>query len=603
MQGQRSVVRVYRFARLMAGGGMLALMLSACAAPVQPETSLPADTSSEANTPAQAGAADYANAKSGTPSLAPTPHDTITTSGHYLAARQALYFNDVGKSADFFLRTLEADAKNVSILRQAFLTQYYYGDIERAAALGRQLESMNVSMPLGGEPGVALAIRNRDWPATLILSDKIAEDSNALIVAGIIAGWALVADAQGDAGISRLLETDRMAINQNIWMDGYFHLHAALMAEYLGLDTEARQRVNDLDQQYLLAQTTLELAAFHARQGQWQEAIDVVDNRLSKQFNRQQVLENLKAQRYEKPDIWSLIATGIVTTTLSGDNPGSDRSASARLRLALFIDPDHAFARILLAQQLADFGQYDAALKHLGKVPTKDNFGQLARLTEAFVVEEMGDNEAAISLLQALADADNQNDYLFQQLGNSFRRNQQFEQGRDAYMRALELGNQTGALYRSLGVCLERLKQSNEAERYLLRAIEVNPGDAYALNYLGYWWADEGRNLDEAIALIERAVGQRPDSGFFVDSLGWVHFKLGDPEKAVSYLEKATELEPADAEITAHLGDVYWMLGRIEEAQFKWRLALSLSTDETQQQKIKARIAYGLTADGSPAKK
>ena len=82
-------------------------------------------------------------------------HDTATTAGHYLAARQALYFNDVGQSADFFLRTLEDDASNVALLRQAFLTQYYYGDIEQAAALGRQLEGLNVMVPLGGEPASA----------------------------------------------------------------------------------------------------------------------------------------------------------------------------------------------------------------------------------------------------------------------------------------------------------------------------------------------------------------------------------------------------------------------------------------------------------------
>ena len=89
-------------------------------------------------------------------------HDTSTTAGHYLAARQALYFNDVGQSADFFLRTLESDASNVALLRQAFLTQYYYGDVERAAALGRQLESLDIIVPLGGEPATALALRNGD---------------------------------------------------------------------------------------------------------------------------------------------------------------------------------------------------------------------------------------------------------------------------------------------------------------------------------------------------------------------------------------------------------------------------------------------------------
>ena len=133
-------------------------------------------------------------------------HETSTTAGHYLAARQALYFNDVMQSADFFLDTLETDADSVPILRQAFLTQYYYGDIERAAALGRQLESLDVMMPLGGEPGTALAIRNGDWAATAVLADRIAEDGASQVMAGLIRGWALVADGRGDAGISALLE-------------------------------------------------------------------------------------------------------------------------------------------------------------------------------------------------------------------------------------------------------------------------------------------------------------------------------------------------------------------------------------------------------------
>ena len=147
---------------------------------------------------------------------------------------------------------------------------------------------------------------------------------------------------------------------------------------------------------------------------------------------------------------------------------------------------------------------------------------------------------------------------------------------------------------------LERLGETQAAETHLLRAIEIDPSDAYALNYLGYWWADEGRKLDQAIAMIERAVSLRPSSGFFVDSLGWVHYKLGDPARAVGYLERATELEPSDPEITGHLGDVYWALGRREEAMFKWRLALTLSVDAEEQALLERRLRTGLTPEEMP---
>ena len=138
--------------------------------------------------------------------------------------------------------------------------------------------------------------------------------------------------------------------------------------------------------------------------------------------------------------------------------------------------------------------------------------------------------------MRRVVDMDPENAALYQQLGEIHQRHQQFLQSRNAYMSALDLGNDGGGFHRSLGVSLERLGETRAAETHLLRAIEIDPSDAYALNYLGYWCADEGRNLDEAIAMIENAVSQRPDSGFFVDSLGWVHFRLGDAPTAVGYL-------------------------------------------------------------------
>ena len=526
-------------------------------------------------------------------------HDTVTTAGHYLAARQALYFNDVGQSADFFLRTLEDDASNVALLRQAFLTQYYYGDIEQAAALGRQLEGLNVVVPLGGEPATALALRNADWPASIVLADRIAEDGQALAMAGVFRGWSLVAAGQGDAGISALLEAGRMSIDVNSGMPPFFRLHAALMAERLGLVNEALQRVTGLEADSLPSHVALDLAAFYARRQKWDIVDRLIDTQLSRQFNQTDVRAALEEGARELPAIQQHIAAAVVALALS-DNKNSEQSLAARLRFALFVDDDHHFARLLLAQQLSDYGQTDIALANLERIPDGGMFGQLARLAESAVVEEAGDSERSISLMKAVADRDPGNAYLFHRLGDTYRRNSMFRQSRDAYMASLALGRDTGGLHRSLGVSLERLGETQAAETHLLRAIEIDPGDAYALNYLGYWWADEGRKLDQAIAMIERAVSHRPSSGFFVDSLGWVHYKLGDPARAVGYLERATELEPSDPEITGHLGDVYWALGRREEAMFKWRLALTLSDDAEQQALLERRLRTGLTPEEMP---
>ena len=584
--------------RRAAGIGLVMLFLSSCAGDGAPVTGTTA--------PAVASSSGGAASPDGSvviDSPAPAAHQTSTTAGHYLAARQALYFNDVIQSADFFLDTLETAADSVPILRQAFLTQYYYGDIERAAALGRQLESLDVIMPLGGEPGTALAIKNGDWAATVVLADRIAEDGSSQVMAGLIRGWALVADGRGDAGISALLEAGRLATTADGAVPAYIRLNAALMAEHVGLANEAMQRVSGLEDRLTSAQLMLQLAAFHARMGNAEAVERIISSRLSGQFNDRHVRAALEKQAKALPDLRRVIANAVVAMALHDRENDTGRSISARLRFSIFIDPENEFSRFLLAQQMADLGQYDAAIADLARIPPTGIYGQLARLLESSVVEDKGDIDAAIGALRLVVETNPENADLHQRLGDLYRRHKMFRQSRDAYMQALDLGSNSGGLHRSIGVALERLGEAKAAEAHLLEAIEINPDDAYALNYLGYWWADDGRNLDQAIAMIEHAVDTRPDSGFFVDSLGWVHYRLGDPQKAVGYLERATELEPADPEITGHLGDAYWALGRHDEARFKWRLALSLSEDAEERAMLEGRLADGVPEADMPGAK
>jgi tetratricopeptide (TPR) repeat protein len=95
------------------------------------------------------------------------------------------------------------------------------------------------------------------------------------------------------------------------------------------------------------------------------------------------------------------------------------------------------------------------------------------------------------------------------------------------------------------------------------------------LNYLGYSLVEMKTNLDEALDMIERAVAGEPDSGYIVDSLGWVLYRLGRYDEALVQMERAVELLPVDPVLNDHLGDVYWAVGRKREAEFQWHRALS----------------------------
>lgn len=124
----------------------------------------------------------------------------------------------------------------------------------------------------------------------------------------------------------------------------------------------------------------------------------------------------------------------------------------------------------------------------------------------------------------------------------------------------------------------ESMDLIERTEADLRRILELDPDDPNALNALGYTLTDRTDRHGEALALIEAAYEQLPEEAAVVDSMGWVHFKLGNLETARAYLEEALALAP-DPEIAAHLGEVLWTLGLRDEAEAVWERALADDPD------------------------
>ncbi len=113
------------------------------------------------------------------------------------------------------------------------------------------------------------------------------------------------------------------------------------------------------------------------------------------------------------------------------------------------------------------------------------------------------------------------------------------------------------------------------AETYFRQALDLDPNNAMTLNYLGYMFADKGLRLPEAIKLIRKAVEQEPMNGAYLDSLGWVYFKMGEYEMAEDNLRQAVERDQTDPTVHDHLGDLYEKTGRIRLAAAQWELSIA----------------------------
>ena len=116
--------------------------------------------------------------------------------------------------------------------------------------------------------------------------------------------------------------------------------------------------------------------------------------------------------------------------------------------------------------------------------------------------------------------------------------------------------------------------RKNDAERIVRQLVSIEPGNADALNYLGYLLADSGRQLDEAIRLVRRALDLEPNNPNYLDSLGWAYYRRGDYEEAEKYLAPAAQQMPRNATVQEHYGDVLAKRGRWQDAIAAWTRAL-----------------------------
>lgn len=145
----------------------------------------------------------------------------------------------------------------------------------------------------------------------------------------------------------------------------------------------------------------------------------------------------------------------------------------------------------------------------------------------------------------------------------------------------------TELLFR-LGSSLERQGKIDESAAAFQKLLAIRPDDAQTLNYLGYTYADGGLKLAQALTMIEKAVVLDPRNGAYLDSLGWVNFKLNHLDAAKKYLDQAQSRMPNDPTVQEHLGDLAARLGQNQEALDHWKKSLSFQPDNPQ--KIEKKI-------------
>ena len=515
--------------------------------------------------------------------------------GAYLSGRFAASESDTATAADRLLAALRADPDQPELLNRAFL----------AALLDGRSEALRLARRLPAENTVAgLLLAGADaqggrWDRAEQRLRAITRSGPVQLVQPVLLAWVQVGRGQPDQALATLrpaVEGNRLRVLNA--------LHAGMVADVAGRprDAERFARMAVADQPQLPPRVGILAAGLLSRSGQPAEAQRLLDGIASGGDDSALVVTgparraSAAARGVSSPTEGMAEAYTSLAASMRGQ--GSGDFVLVLAQLALRLRPGFAPALMLTADVLAEEKQEEQALAALSRVPSDDPLAPLAALRRAAILDKIDRPDEAVAVLRRLSDSNTDLPQPAAHLGDLLRRRNRFAEAAAAYDQALSRVARTGVrdwpLYYSRAIARERAGDWPRAETDLLRALELSPDQPYVLNYLGYTWADQGRNLDRAKAMLLRATELRPQDGNIADSLGWVLYRLGDLRGAVTWLEKAVELEPRSSVINDHLGDAYWTAGRQREARFQWRRAMNLDPEPGDGPKIEAKLRDGL---------
>jgi tetratricopeptide (TPR) repeat protein len=526
--------------------------------------------------------------------------DPGTLLGNYLSGRIARGDHDAAAAADFYSKALVEDPSNEVILEQAFLLETASAHWDRALQLAHDLVKIEpahriAQFLLGCEAFKQGKYDEADQHFAEARQGPIADLTSTLARA-----WVKEAAGKPDEAFAIL-----DSLSDADWAQFYQRYHRGLIADVAGKSDIAGEALAGAFKKNPGTLRVTEAYARHAVNANNRKlAVQTLKTHLSKTAGHplsRALLEDINAG--QTPPLLVISPTDGLAEVFYGigdalAGEGGLDMGIIFLQFSQYLKPDFPLAHVALAEAYDNAKRYDLELQAFDRIPETSPLWLSVQIQKAFALNSLERVEESKTLLDSLIAKNPKDVRPLDALGNIMRSHERYGEARDAYSRAIALipkpTKDNWALYYSRGVSNERLKDWPAAEADLKKALALSPEESVVLNYLGYSWVDQGMHLKTAMDYIRKAVKLKPEDGYYVDSLGWAYFRLGNLPAAVEQLERAVELRPDDPVINDHLGDAYWRIGRKLEAKYQWQQSLSLKPESDQVVELEKKIKTGL---------
>ena len=525
--------------------------------------------------------------------------------GDYLSARMAAAEHDLPNAAKYFIAAHDKDPDNSSITMLAFFYSASVGNMKEASKLAELVTKTNPDDRAARLELAEAAMKRDDYADARKQLTQSAKGPFTSVTVSLLDAWA--AAGAGDSAAA-LKDIDDLQAQHSA--DALAVFHRALIAEFVGQPELAEKSyVEVLGVAGPSPRIVDAFGRFLEHAGRSKDALALYD----KYKDEPAVAPILHVARAriaagEKPEPMLKSAAEGAGEALFGIAASLTDANSADvsilyLRFALDLNPGLDLADILLADRMETLGRYDDAIGVYRSIAEDSPYYSLSCIEIAVDEMRLNKTDDAISQLKEVTDREPANIEALTALGDVYRGAERFAEAADAYDRAIKargkIEQKDWPLLYARAISEERSHHWDAAEADLKEALKLSPDEPEVLNYLGYSWVDQGKNIPEALGMLEKARALRPLDGYIIDSVGWAYFRLGRYADATKTLEDAILLVPGDPTINDHLGDAYWKVGRKLEAQFQWSHALAFGPDAQAKSEIEKKLKVGLNGDGN----
>ncbi len=527
----------------------------------------------------------------------------------FLVGRYAMTMGDVDTASRALGVAATSDPSDPTLREKAFLVNILNGDIDQASRLIGPADSLSDTGKLmNGLVIATTSIKAGKGAAAVKAVDSVLATDGAERSAALLKPYAQALSGDWKAAFDDSGDTAMNATDPGRLLVYLIKAERARLYEIKGRKADAEALYTSLYQPGAASFVFgPDYAAFLERQGRKDEARTVwkgIADSAADPVARLS-LARLDSPGYAPTPLPTLTSSAAQALLLSATIYSSDHDSEmslANLRLSLYLDGSSDKARIFLGQIDQELKDTDGAEAAWASVLPTSPYGPEASLRRIWSLRGRGETDQALALVEtALTQRPDDIAFVVEKADILHDQGKDLDALKVLSDRVARKGEAdfTWQAYFLQAMAYDAIDRWDDAEAAITKGRAVGGDRPEILNFLGYGWIARGLHVKEGMDLARQAMAVSPRSAAIVDTLGWGYYKLGDYGQALTYVEQAVQMDPADAEINEHMGDVYKAVGRDTEARYEWQRVLTLNASEKETASVKAKLDAQTVATGT----